>query len=143
MSTEKVEEARKIAYQAHRGQVDKAGKPYTEHLEFVASQVETEAEKCVAYLHDVLEDTDYPPENIKTIFGQEIYQAVCTMTHWNGEDYFDYVHRVSQNPIARKVKMADLTNNMMVERLPTVTEADMIRVRKYQKAYDILRDVHI
>ncbi|MCD8088486.1 MAG: HD domain-containing protein [Oscillospiraceae bacterium] len=141
MSTEKVEKARKIAYQAHEGQVDKAGKPYTEHLEFVASHVETEAEKCVAYLHDVLEDTDYPPENIETIFGQEIYQAVCTMTHQNGEDYFDYVRRVSQNPIARRVKMADLTNNMMVERLPTVTEADILRVRKYQKAYDMLRNM--
>ncbi|MCD8145464.1 MAG: HD domain-containing protein [Oscillospiraceae bacterium] len=96
-----VEQAKAIVWEAHQGQVDKAGKPYTEHLEFVAAHVETEAEKCVAYLHDVLEDTDYPPENIKATFGTEIYQAVCTMTHRDDEDYFDYVRRVSRNPLAR------------------------------------------
>ncbi|MCD8116668.1 MAG: HD domain-containing protein [Oscillospiraceae bacterium] len=141
MSTEKVEEARRLAYRAHKGQVDKAGRPYTEHLEYVAAHVETDAEKCVAYLHDVMEDTDYPPEEIEAVFGPEIYQAVYTMTHRSGEDYFDYVRRVSQNPLARRVKLADLTNNMMLERLPAVTEADRNRARKYQKAYDILSDM--
>ncbi len=120
--------------------MDKAGKPYTEHLEFVAAHVGTEAEKCVAYLHDVLEDTDYPPENIRATFGAEIYQAVCTMTHRDGEDYFDYVRRVSRNPLARAVKMADLTNNMMLDRLPVVSEKDIRRVEKYQRAYKILAD---
>ncbi len=135
-----VDKAKEIAYQAHKGQTDKAGKPYTEHLEFVAAHVEGEREKCVAYLHDVLEDTDYAPEKIKEIFGQEIFDAVCAMTHRKDEDYFDYVRRAAQNPIAIKVKEADLKNNMMLERLPKVTEKELERIEKYKKAYEILKN---
>ncbi len=138
--TDKVALARSVAYKAHTGQVDKAGKPYMEHLEFVAAHVDTEDEKCVAYLHDTLEDTDYPPEEIRELFGDVIFQAVQTMTHRKGEDYFDYVRRVSKNPIARNVKKADLTNNMMLERLPVVTEKDLKRVEKYKRAYKMLEE---
>ncbi len=133
-----IDKAREIAYEAHKGQVDKAGKPYTEHLEFVAGRVTTEQEKCVAYLHDVLEDTDFPEEVLKKTFPAEIFEAVKAMTHSEGEPYFTYIERISHNAIATSVKRADLTNNMMLERLPQVTAKDLERVEKYKKAYEML-----
>ncbi len=130
--------AREIAYFAHGDQTDKAGRPYSEHFEFVAAHVSSEKEKCVAYLHDVLEDTDYPEEDLRREFGEEIFAAVTTMTHRKDEPYFDYIQRVVKNPISRAVKMADLTHNMMLERLPVVTEKDLRRLDKYREAYRML-----
>jgi len=107
-----VVKAKSIAFQAHAGQTDRAGKPYTDHLEFVAANVSSDEAKCVAYLHDVLEDTDYPPEKIKTIFGDAIFSAVYAMTRQKEESYSDYIRRVAENPLAARVKIADLTHNM-------------------------------
>ena len=52
-----VDLALSIARQAHEGQLDKAGVDYIEHPIYVASQVDTEEEKAVALLHDVIEDS--------------------------------------------------------------------------------------
>lgn len=138
MQGKDIDKAKQIAYEAHKGQVDKAGKPYTEHLEFVASKVDSPEEKCVAYLHDVMEDTEYPPEKLKADFSDEIYNALCAMTHKPCEDYFEYIARVAKNPLARAVKKADLTHNMMIERLDNPTENDYMRLEKYKRAYKLL-----
>ena len=47
-----------IAYEAHQGQVDKAGLPYIFHPFHLAEQMTDEISTCVALLHDVAEDTD-------------------------------------------------------------------------------------
>jgi len=52
-----VDLALSIARKAHEGQLDKAGVDYIEHPIYVASQVDTEEEKAVALLHDVIEDS--------------------------------------------------------------------------------------
>ena len=121
-----------VSVSSHEGQVDKAGVEYIKHPDFVAEHVETDAEKIVAYLHDILEDTDCPSETIRKMFGDEILEAVVAMTHINGEDYFDYVRRAAQNPISRNVKKADLTHNMMIERIPHPTQKDYERLEKYK-----------
>ena len=59
--------ALKIATEAHKGQVDKAGVAYIEHPKFVANLVNTEEEKIVALLHDVIEDTTVTLQDLKNI----------------------------------------------------------------------------
>ena len=59
-----LELALSIATKAHRGQFDKAGIDYIEHPIFVASQVDSEEEKAVALLHDVIEDSSVTAEEL-------------------------------------------------------------------------------
>ena len=91
-------------------------------------------------MHDVVEDTDATVEQIRELFGFEVAEAVAVMTHKKGVSYFDYIREIKKNPIARKVKMADLSHNMDVSRLPIITDADWSRVKKYKKAFDILKE---
>ena len=135
-----VEKAHELAKKAHAGQVDKAGKDYITHPEKVSTLVEGEDEKCVALLHDVLEDTDVQEETIRSEFGDTIADAVVAMTRNKGESYEDFIKRAKLNPIARKVKIADLTHNMDLRRIPNVTEKDIQRVEKYKRALKVLQD---
>lgn len=137
---EKVAAARLIAKIAHRGQVDKAGTPYFTHPEKVASLLETPEEKIVGYLHDTVEDTAVTVEDIREFFGDEIADAVALMTHAKGVPYMDYVKEVGKNPLARKVKIADLTHNMDISRIMNPTEKDYSRIeKKYKPAYEYLK----
>lgn len=129
-----------IASMAHRGQVDKAGEPYINHPRAVASKVETAEEKIVALLHDTLEDTYLTEDVLSPVFGENIMDAVVTMTRAKGEDYFQYIGRISENELALNVKMADLTHNMDLSRLSNPTEKDYERIEKYKKAYAILEN---
>ena len=133
-----VEKAEAFAKKAHEGQVDKSGKPYFGHPKAVAAMVEGEVEKTVAYLHDVVEDTGVTIDQIRSLFGDEVADAVDLLTHREGVPYFDYVEKIKANPVARRVKMADLTHNMDLSRLDTVTEKDLKRIEKYKKAYAML-----
>ena len=135
-----VEEAEAFATKMHEGQTDKAGRPYIEHPRAVASKVDGEKEKVVAWLHDTVEDTPATIEQIREMFGDEIADAVAAMTHDKNIPYMDYVRNIKKNPIARKVKMADLSHNMDLSRLANVTDEDLERVEKYKKAYEILKD---
>ena len=60
------------------------------------------------------------------------------MTKREGESYDLFIERVKDNPIALKVKMADLRDNMDILRLPVLTEKDLQRIAKYHKAYKYL-----
>lgn len=124
----------------HKGQVDKAGKPYIIHPLTVALGCNTESAKIVALCHDVLEDTDATVEELKEIgLTDEEVDAVLLLTKPDKEDYMVYVKRLSQNEIAREVKMSDLNHNMDLSRLKTITEKDLKRVEKYKKAYNYLK----
>ncbi|MDO4476013.1 MAG: HD domain-containing protein [Lachnospiraceae bacterium] len=129
-----------MAQQAHQGQTDKAGCPYIAHVCRVASALEDPELQIIALLHDTLEDTALPADEIRRQFGDRIADAVQALTrHRDGhESYEDYIRRVSLNPLARQVKLSDLADNMRLDRLPQVTETDRKRCRKYQKAQDFL-----
>ncbi|MCH5160832.1 MAG: metallophosphoesterase [Clostridiales bacterium] len=133
-----LDRAEYIGAKYHMYRTDKAGKPYIAHLRAVAARLDGKTEKCVAFLHDVLEDTDIDEKLLADNFSHEIVSAVKAMTHEAQVDYFDYIENISHNPIATKVKLADLKHNMDLSRLKTVTDADIARVEKYKKAYDIL-----
>lgn len=122
-----------IATQAHQNQVDKAGQPYINHPLAVMGRVETEAEKIVAVLHDVVEDTPVTLAELrKHGFSQEVLAAVEAMTKVEWMSYGDYLEQVKANPIALKVKIADMMHNMDLSRIAHPTEQDYQRLAKYQ-----------
>ena len=103
--------AMRIAYQAHHGQLDYNGIPYIFHPIHLAESMDDEISCCVALLHDTVEDTALTIADLKAVFPPEVTDAVALLTHSNGTDYFDYVRAIKDNPIARKVKLADLAHN--------------------------------
>lgn len=133
MST--LERAIAIAAEAHAGQVDKAGEPYLLHPLRLMLQMETLAERIVAALHDVVEDSDWTIEDLRQeAFSEEILDAIESVTRRNGEAYGAFVARAGTNPIGRNVKLADLRDNSDLRRIPNPTERDLARVRKYERA---------
>lgn len=100
-----------IAYNAHHGQLDKSGIPYILHPVHLAEQMDDEFSCCVALLHDTVEDTAVTLADLAKEFPQEVVDAVALMTHAKDVPYFDYVRAIKGNPIATKVKLADLAHN--------------------------------
>jgi (p)ppGpp synthase/HD superfamily hydrolase len=137
-----------LAKEFHYGQVDKAGVDYYKgHLTAVASGVDYPIEKCVAYLHDSLEDTDLDTVTLAEILSNEgislgdtfdIVDAVEALTKVKGEPYSIYLERVKRSPLATKVKISDLIHNSDLSRLSSVTDADIKRTEKYKKAIEFL-----
>ena len=133
--------AMNIAYAAHHGQVDKAGVPYVFHPLHLAEQMDDEISCCAALLHDTVEDTDVTLEQLAAEFPDEVVEAVRLLTHEPNQDYFEYVRAIRGNPIAMKVKFADLDHNSDQSRFAgvTVTEERLGYFRnKYAKARAIL-----
>ncbi|NJN07489.1 MAG: bifunctional (p)ppGpp synthetase/guanosine-3',5'-bis(diphosphate) 3'-pyrophosphohydrolase [Richelia sp. RM1_1_1] len=134
-----LEKAIAIALDAHSGQTDKGGKPYILHPLRVMQQLETEVEQIVGVLHDVVEDSNYTFEDLESFgFPTSAIAAIKLVTKQTGVDYQIYLANIKSNPIARNVKLADLRDNMNLQRLEVVTEKDLQRQAKYQKAVQFL-----
>lgn len=139
MKQSQSEKAYEIAKKAHLGQIDKAGEDYIKYPEKVASFVNSDEEKAVAYLHDVIEDTELTLEDLREYgFSEEVLKAVDVITKKKGQDYQTYLNSVKENKLARVVKLADLRHNSDLTRLINITEKDIERKEKYQKAIDFL-----
>lgn len=130
--------AQLIAFGAHSEQLDKAGRPYMEHLRAVANQIEGDEAKTVAYLHDIVEDTKWRLEDLSAKFPPRIVDAIDCLTRRPGESYSVYIQRVEANPLAKVVKIADLRHNLDLSRLINPAKADHARVKKYMKALETL-----
>lgn len=133
--------AMKLAYRAHHGQVDYNGIPYIFHPIHLAETMDDEFSCCVALLHDVVEDTDVTLDELKAIFPPEVTDAVALH---EDVDYFDYVRTIKNNPIARKVKLADLAHNRDQSRCvgSGLSEERKAAWRlKYEKATKILTEI--
>ena len=134
-----LELALSIATEAHKGQFDKAGVDYVEHLIYVASQVDTEEEKAVALLHDVIEDSPFTAEELLLAgLSETVVTAVQVLSKKKRQDYQTYLENVKSNSLARAVKLADLKHNSDLSRLETITDKDLERLEKYKKAIDYL-----
>ncbi len=125
----------------HEGQRDKAGKPYVTHPERVAGRLSAPEEQVVAWLHDTVEDTGLTLREIENAFGPETAAAVDAVSRRPGEDWEDYLRRVKQNEVARKVKISDLIDNSNLSRIPIVTLRDVDRQLKYNQALRYLMDM--
>lgn len=130
-----LEKAMILAAKGHMGQMDKGGQPYILHPVRVMLRCRTIEEKTVAMLHDLLEDTDYTEQDLKAEgFSEEVIAAVVCLTKTGGEDYTEYIERICGNKLAARVKLADLMDNMDLNRLPGLTPKDFQRLEKYIRA---------
>lgn len=130
-----VSRARAIAAAAHAGQVDKAGAPYFAHPARVAAAQADAAARCVAYLHDVVEDC--PGWTLARLADEgmppDVIAAVDALTKRAGEDNEAYLARVLANPLAVRVKIADLRDNMDLSRIAQPSGKDLARLEKYKR----------
>ena len=133
-------EAILLAVKAHHGQTDRSGEPYILHpLRLMFRQNSTTA-RIAAVLHDVVEDTSVTFDQLQDAgFSEEILDAVALLTHDPKDSYEEYVARIKPNPIARAVKLADLEDNMRLERAAELTERDWLRLQRYHRAWRELR----
>lgn len=132
-----------IATDAHRGQKDKGGNPYIEHPLKVAEGLKEVEMKIVAVLHDVLEDSDTTAEELlQKGFPENLVEAIRVLTHKKGDpdSYEEYIRKVKENPIARKVKIEDIKHNLDLSRIPNPVSRDFERCEKYKKALKYLKD---
>ena len=138
--TELTKKAMKIAYDAHHGQLDKGGLPYVFHPWHLAEQMDDEISTIAALLHDVVEDTDWTLEQLEAEgFPPESMEALGLLTHPEGQPYMEYVAGLRHNPVAVKVKLADLRHNSDFTRLSAVTAGLRARLeQKYAPAFALL-----
>ena len=137
-----LDRAKEIARSAHEGQVDKAGKPYIEHPMRVMKMGKSMEEKIAGVLHDVVEDSEWTFEMLEKegIPKDVMYALRCVTKLSEDEDYDHFIARVKTNPLAVKVKLNDLKDNMDITRLEEVTEKDLTRLNKYIRAYRQLKE---
>lgn len=136
-----LEKAIRIALEAHAGETDKAGRPYILHPLRLMLQMETDEEMMTAVLHDVVEDSNVTFDDLRREgFPEPVLAALQLLTHDRSRvGYEDYVAAIKPNPLARKVKLADLAHNMDLRRLPAqITVLDFGRLAKYRLAWETL-----
>lgn len=135
MQNDLVQRAKALAHRAHAGQADKAGRPYIEHVARVAAAVSDDpVAETVAWLHDVVEDC---PEYVHEVewFPLHVRQAVADLTIRDWMDRSPYYTIIRANPLALRVKLADIADNSSEERLALLNEKTAARLRrKYAKA---------
>lgn len=139
--TAETKRAMKLCFEAHKNQTDKAGLPYVFHPFHIAEQMTDEDTTVVALLHDVVEDTDYTLDDLHAMgFTEQVVEALALLTHDESVPYLDYVRHISENPIARAVKLADLRHNSDLSRMDAVSAKDEQRIQKYKEAMEILEN---
>lgn len=121
---------------AHYDQVDKSGKPYMEHVLRVAFAQADEEARVVAFLHDVVEDSKVSFEDLRKEFPEKIVEQVEALTRRKGERYASYIRRVAHYGIASRVKIADLKDNLRLDRRTAVSDS---LVKRYEQALYFLQ----
>ena len=116
-----------FAYQLHRGQYCKSGKPYITHPIAVAGLLRdlggSSTIIAAGFLHDVVEDTEVTPEEIEARFGVEVRNLVEAVTKLSKYNFSSKTERQAENfrrmflAMAQDirvivVKLADRLHNM-------------------------------
>lgn len=134
-----LERALVIAAEAHQGTTDKGGAPYILHPLRLLHQMSTADERIVALLHDVVEDSPWTLDALRAEgFSEEIVSAMDGLTRREDETYDDFIARGVTNPLARRVKLADIEDNMDLRRLGDIGEKDLERLQRYQRARRVI-----
>ena len=142
--TSDTKKAMRLMFEAHKDAWDKSGVPYVFHPFHVAEQMDDETSTIVALLHDVVEDTDYTLDDLREMgFSGEVCDALALLTHREEVPYMDYIRAIRANPVAVRVKLADLAHNSDRTRFDHMMEFDYKREEKYKNAMKILRGEEI
>lgn len=131
-----LEDAIRLALDKHHGQTDKSGAPYILHPLRVMAGMQTEAERIVAVLHDVVEDTDVTLDDLRRMgYSAEIVAAIDHLSRRDDETYEEFIQRIKPHPLAVRVKLGDLLDNMDIRRNAALDEKALERFQRYQKAW--------
>ena len=150
-----LEKVIKIAVEAHTGQVDKGGNPYILHPLRVMLSLDTEEERIVGVLHDVVEDCEgWTWERLgEQGCSDEIIEALKSVSKTPEEEkqfkkmddpnekldhYLEFIKRAKFNKIGRNVKAADIKDNLDISRIDDITESDIDRLNRYKAALKML-----
>lgn len=136
-----LDRAIQIAVEAHKGVLDKGGKPYILHPLWVMDRVRHLGQDAmiVGVLHDVVEDTPWTLRGLKEEgFNVIVMNALSYLTHDKEIPYQEYIEKLSGNDLARQVKLRDLEHNSKITRLRGVSDKDTERMKKYHKAFQFL-----
>ena len=152
-----LENAIKIAVEAHTGQVDKGGNPYILHPLRVMLSLDKEEERIVGILHDVVEDcAEWSWERLAAEgFSEEIIQALKRVSKTPEEEveyrslpedqklyhYLQFIERAKANNIGRNVKAADIKDNLDISRIDDITQKDIHRLNRYKLALKMLNSI--
>ncbi len=125
-----------LAAEIHKKQKDKGGGNYILHPLRLMLRCDNEAEMMTAVLHDVVEDGEVTSEQLRRMgFPEEVIAAVECLTHNKKEDYRVYIDRIGKNPLARRIKILDLEDNLNISRMKKFNFPAMIRTKLYVDAY--------
>lgn len=139
--------AEAIARWAHTGYFDKNGYDYIEHPAAVAAYVRADDPydydgQIVAWLHDVVEDTEVGFDDLRAFFPFYIIEALDAITfrsHNRNETRDEYYARVRENPIALRVKLKDIQHNTSAKRMNKLDDETRARlIEKYRHALEVL-----
>lgn len=135
-------ECLRFVEELHHGQYDKIGAPYILHPVFVADQMDTEAATIVALLHDAVEDTPITLDDLRNRgYSDKIVVAIDALTRRTNETYSAYIERLSNNKLARRVKIADLQHNLDPERTKMLDNISL--QNRYRNALQKLTDIEL
>jgi len=136
MMEDKIKRAEEIAREVHKGQKRTIGRreDYIEHPKRVVSHFSTPESQIIAWLHDVLEDSDLTSNDLfNRGIDTELVRMIVILTRDKSESYLNYILRIKQFHQAKIIKIADLQDNL--EKLPNGSLRD-----KYLMALYILEN---
>ena len=134
-----IEDAIALATEGHRGQTRPDGTPFILHPLRVALSLRDEVDQVAAVLHDLVEDSPITLDDLRARgYSAEVVEAVDHVTRREGESYEQFVERIAPHPRARRIKLADLADNMDVRRLHAFEASDGERMARYHRAWQRL-----
>jgi len=137
-----IEKSLDIALRVHTGQKDRSGKTYILHPLRLMNRMESDEEMAVALLHDVIEDSEMSEQDLLNEgIPTKVVEAVKCLTKGSGEDYDEFISRVSKNELASEIKIVDIEDNINILRLKTLSEKDLERIAKYHRAWNKLQNI--
>ena len=128
-----------IATNAFQGVIDAKGNPYIDHAMRVMSKMDTEEEKIIAVLHDVVEDTEMTLHELQEAgFSRTVLDTIGMLTKKPDMKYFDYI--IHSSELASKIKIAEIEDNQDIMRVRKMSFQTYTTAERVKKTLAILKD---
>ena len=139
-----LDDAIALAATHFKGHTDKVGQPYILHCLRVMLGTDSSDAMTAGILHDLVEDTDVSLDDLREQgFSAAVIRGVDLMTHRDDVSYADYVVRLKDDPVALAVKLSDLRDNLLPQRVLLRGDRlprDLARIGKYVASYRFLTE---
>lgn len=130
-----------IATNAFQGVIDTKGNPYIDHAMRVMSRMDTEEEKIIAVLHDVVEDTEITLRELQEAgFSRTVLDTIGMLTKKPDMTYFDYIEDIHSSELASRIKIAEIEDNQDMMRVRKMSFQTYSPAERAKKSLSILKD---